>query len=97
MKLGLVTKNDLYFDSIAKFADVPDGRIRDLIIKYTKEEKKGTLSPKVDNNWKLVGFSIDKNLQAKAFEMVRNGSLSIAASADGRTLNIKPITTADLK
>ncbi len=96
MKLGLVTKADLYYDSIAQYADVPDGRIRDLIIKYTKEQKKGILSPTMDNNWKLVGYSIDKDLQAKAFDMVRAGSLSIPVSEDGRTLNIKSITAADL-
>ncbi len=96
MKLGLATKADLYYDSIAQYADVPDGRIRDLIIKYTKEQKKGILSPSVDNNWELVGYSIDKVLQAKAFDMVRAGSLSIPVSEDGRTLNIKSITAADL-
>ncbi len=96
-KLGLVTNDDKYYDSVAKYADVPDGRIRDLIIKYTKEVKNGTIVPSVDYNWKLTGFSIDKTLQAKAFDMIRNGSLSIPTSEDSRTLNIKAITVADVK
>lgn len=97
LKLGLVTEEDKYYDSIAKFADIPDGRVRDLIIKYTKEVKNGTLDPTVDNNWKLVGYSIDASLQAKAFEMIKTGALKIPSSKDGRTLNIRSITVADLK
>jgi len=97
MKLKLVTKDDQYYDSIAKITDIPDGRIRDLIIKYTKEIKKGTLEPTKDNNWKLVGFSIDKKLQEKAFALIRKGKLTVIKSEDGRTLNIKPIKTSDVK
>lgn len=96
LKLGLVADSDKYYDSVAMYTDVPDGRIRDLIIKYTKEVKNGTLDPSVDNNWRLVGFSIDKTKQEKAFEMIRNGNVSIPTSEDGRTLNIKSITMADL-
>jgi len=95
IKLGLVTDENKYYDSVAKYSDVPDGRIRDLIIKYTKETKNGTLNPTVDYNWKLVGFSIDKSQQAMAFEMIRNGTLTIPVSEDGRTLNIKAITVED--
>lgn len=97
MKLGLVANDDKYYDSVAKFPDIPDGRIRDLIIKYTKEEKNGILSPSVDYNWKLTGFSIDTALQKKAFDMVRNGQLTIPVSEDGRTLNIQSLTEADIK
>ncbi|MBU2515205.1 5'-nucleotidase C-terminal domain-containing protein [bacterium] len=96
MKLGLVTNDDKYYDSVAQYADIPDGRIRDLIIKYTKEIKKGTIVPSVDYNWKLVGFSIDEALQEKAFKMIQNGSLSIPTSEDGRTLNIKAIRVNDI-
>ncbi|MBT4288797.1 MAG: bifunctional metallophosphatase/5'-nucleotidase [Deltaproteobacteria bacterium] len=96
-KLGLVTKEDRYYDSVAKYADVPDGRIRDLIIKYTKENKQGVIKPSVDYNWQLLGVSIDRILEEKAFEMVRNGTLKIPTSADGRTLNIKSITVADVQ
>lgn len=97
IKLGLVTKADRYYDSVAKYADVPDGRIRDLIIKYTKENKNGVINPSVDNNWQLVGYTIDKTLQSKAFDKIRNGALTIPTSEDGRTLNIRAITVADLQ
>ncbi len=97
LKLGLVTNDDKYYDSVARYADIPDGRIRDLIIKYTREEKKGTLSPSVDYNWKLVGYSIDEAKQQVAFDMIRKGVISIPRSEDGRTLNIRAITAADLK
>jgi 2',3'-cyclic-nucleotide 2'-phosphodiesterase (5'-nucleotidase family) len=97
IKLGLVEKEDRYYDSVAKYADVPDGRIRDLIIKYTKENKNGIINPSVDNNWQLVGFSIDQMLQAKAFDKIRSGALTIPTSEDGRTLNTRAITIADLQ
>lgn len=97
LKLGLVTEEDKFYDSIAKFADIPDGRVRDLIIKYTKEVKNGTLDPSVDDNWKLVGYSIDASQQAKAFEMIKTGALKIPSSKDGRTINTRSITIADLK
>jgi 2',3'-cyclic-nucleotide 2'-phosphodiesterase/3'-nucleotidase len=45
MKLGLAAKEDAYYDSIARYTDAPDGRIRDLIIKYTREQNNGTLAP----------------------------------------------------
>lgn len=96
MKLGLVTADDKYYDSIARYPDVPDGRIRDLIIKYTKENKNGTLAPSVDNNWKLVGYSIDSALQAKAFALIKSGAITVPKSADGRTLNVRSITVNDL-
>lgn len=47
--------------------------IRDMIVKYLETE--GTITPEVDNNWKLTGYSWDENLRAKAIEKVNGGSL----------------------
>lgn len=83
---GWVTAEDVYYDSYKELQDA--GRIRDLIIKYVKEEQDGNISPKVDNNWKIIGTNIDKEKQEMVFEKVRNGELKIPTSEDGRTLNV---------
>ncbi|MCT4563206.1 MAG: 5'-nucleotidase C-terminal domain-containing protein [Maledivibacter sp.] len=85
-KNGWVNDADKYYDSYEKLQDA--GRIRDLIIKYAKEEQKGEISPKVDNNWKITGTNFDKEKQEIVFEKVRNGEIKIPTSEDGRTLNV---------
>ncbi len=47
MTNGWVSAEDKYFDSYEVMQDT--GRIRALIVKYVQEERKGILSPKVDN------------------------------------------------
>jgi len=71
------------------------GRIRDLIIKYTKEEKNGKLVPIVHNNWKIVGVKFDYLEREAIYEMIKKGELVIPRSADGRTLNVKSINVKD--
>jgi 2',3'-cyclic-nucleotide 2'-phosphodiesterase/3'-nucleotidase len=60
--------------------------IRDMIVQYLETE--GTISPEVDNNWKLTGYSWDANLRAKACMQVNNGTL--------KTPYDKSLTEADL-
>ncbi|WP_432404040.1 5'-nucleotidase C-terminal domain-containing protein [Wukongibacter sp. M2B1] len=81
-----VTKEDVYYDSYKEMQDA--GRIRDLIIKYVREEQDGKISPKVDNNWKIIGTNFDKEKQEIVFEKVRSGEIKIPTSEDGRTLNV---------
>ena len=59
-------------------------------------EKKGTIEPKVDNNWKLIGYEWDESLRKIAVEATNNGKLTIPKSADGRTENVRSITERDL-
>lgn len=56
----------------------------------------GTIEPKVDNNWKIVGTNFDPELRAVAVKAVNEGKLSIPKAADGRTENVRSITEADL-
>lgn len=95
MNLGLITDKDKYYDSYEELQD--NGRIRDLIVKYVKENLKGELSPKVDNNWEIIGF--DKNVPGKEaiIEKIKSGEIKIPTSEDGRTLNIKSININDKK
>lgn len=94
MGLELVTMDDKYYDSYETMQDA--GRIRDLIIKYTVEEKNGILAPSVDNNWAISGVAFDDVMQEKVFDLVRNGKVTIPTSEDGRTKNIKSLNLKEL-
>ena len=95
MSLELVTSEDKYYDSYEKMQDA--GRIRDLIIKYTIEEKNGVLTPSVDNNWKIINFDFNNPEKEKVFELVREGKIIIPRSEDGRTANVKALNLSELK
>lgn len=73
------------------------GGVRELIGDYIVNVKGGTISPQVDNNWKIVGNDWDEEARAKAVEMLAAGELTIESSADGRTPNVKAITENDIK
>ncbi len=92
--LELITSEDIYYDSYKKFQD--DGRIRDLIIRYTQEVKNGSLVPTVDNNWNIVGVDIDSPYKDEIYRMIREGKISIPTSEDGRTLNVKALNVQEL-
>ena len=85
---------DKCYDSFAELGDA--GRIRDLIVKYVQEVKSGKITPTVDNNWKLVGYSFDANLKAIADAKIKSGEIKIPTSFDGRTPNVKAVTKYDL-
>ena len=93
-KLNLVTSEDKYYDSYEALQD--GGRIRSLIVRYVQEEKGGVVDPVVDNNWKILGFDFDNPLIDQLIEKVKAGTLTIPTSEDGRTLNVRSVTLADL-
>lgn len=94
MSNNWVTLNDVYYDSTKEFSD--KSAIRDLIIMYTSDIRKGKLDPTVDNNWKLVGFDLSHPYRETALQMVRDGKLSIPTSEDGRTQNVKALNINEL-
>lgn len=85
---------EVIYDSFKSMGD--DGRIRDLIKKYIVEEKKGVITPEKDENWALTGYKWDASDRALAIKLINEGKLSIPRSADGRTPNVRSITTRDL-
>ena len=89
-----VTDADKAYDSFAELGD--KGRIRDLIVKYVEEVKKGKVAPTIDNNWKLIGYSFDAELKALADAKIKAGEIKIPTSFDGRTPNVKAVTKYDL-
>ncbi|WP_338537340.1 5'-nucleotidase C-terminal domain-containing protein [Helicovermis profundi] len=92
--LGLVTMDDKYYDSYSQMQD--KGRIRDLIIKYTLEEKGGKIDPTVDNNWKITGVDYNMPMKDTVLNLVKEGKVKIPTSEDGRTKNIKSLNVYDL-
>ncbi|MEG1876219.1 MAG: bifunctional metallophosphatase/5'-nucleotidase, partial [Lachnospiraceae bacterium] len=68
----------------------------ELIGKYIKEVKKGVIEPQISNNWKLTGTNWRAEDHAAA-KLVNDNVLTISASEDGRTPNVKSITTEDIK
>ncbi|MEA1974739.1 MAG: 5'-nucleotidase C-terminal domain-containing protein [Bacillota bacterium] len=95
LSLDLVTMDDKYYDSYEVLQDA--GRIRDLIVKYTIEEKNGNLVPTVDNNWKITNFYFNNPYRETVFDLVRNGELTVPTSEDGRTSNVESLNLFELK
>lgn len=85
---------EVIYDSFKTMGD--DGRIRDLIKKYIVEEKKGIITPEKDENWALTGYKWDASDRASVIKLINEGKLNIPRSEDGRTPNVKSITTKDL-
>ena len=89
-----ITDADKAYDSFAELGD--KGRIRDLIVKYVEVVKNGKVTPTIDNNWKLIGYSFDAELKALADAKIKAGEIKIPTSFDGRTPNVKAVTKYDL-
>lgn len=73
------------------------GGVRELIGDYIVNVKGGTITPEVDNNWKIVGNDWNEELHAKAVSMIADGTITIPTSEDGRTPNVKSITEEDVQ
>lgn len=92
VKDGIFKETDKIYDSYEKMGD--KGRIRDLIVAYV--QKMGTVTPKLDNNWKVTGIVTKHPLAEETFKLVKAGTIKIPTSADGRTQNIKSLNVYEL-
>ncbi len=86
-------KIEVIYDS----ASEPVSAVRDLIGKYIVEVKGASIKSELDNNWKVTGYSFNKEKREIAQKLVNEGKLSIPASADGRTPNVRSITWQDVE
>lgn len=93
--LKLVTDADKYYDSYDELQD--GGRMRDLIIKYISEEKGGKVTPELEHNWEIINYNFKNPLLKKLAEKLKDGSIKIPTSEDGRTLNVKSIKESEVK
>ena len=62
--------------------------LRSYIAQHIRES--GTIEPKVDNNWEIIGADLDHPLREYIVEQVNEGKIEIPASEDGRSINIRP-------
>ena len=49
--------------------------IRDMLVEYIKEQ--GTIVPKVDNNWKIVGVDLSSPYRKQVVDLVNAGKLDV--------------------
>ena len=83
---------------LGKSTDVPefvDGRIRDLLRRYIKEELNGVLTPTYDNNWKIVGYKWDPKYRAAAIKLINEGKISLVAAGRSSSNSVS-ITKKDV-
>jgi 2',3'-cyclic-nucleotide 2'-phosphodiesterase/3'-nucleotidase len=73
------------------------GGVRELIGDYIVNVKGGTITPEVDNNWKITGYEWDEELHQKAVDQLAAGTITIPSSEDGRTPNVKAVRAEDLQ
>lgn len=81
------------YDSSAE----PISAVRDFIREYIVSVKGGTITPVVDNNWKVTGTNFDANKRAIAAKLVNEGKITLPTSEDGRTPNVRSLTWADIE
>lgn len=86
MSNNWATLEDVYYTSV----NDPNPTVRDLIVKYTQEKLNGTLSPKCDHNWKIVGLPSSFN-DAATIAKIKSGEIQIPRSSDGRTPNVEAV------
>ncbi|EQB87934.1 2',3'-cyclic-nucleotide 2'-phosphodiesterase (5'-nucleotidase family) [Clostridium punense] len=81
------------YDSSAE----PISAVRDFVREYIVNVKGGTITPTVDNNWKVTGTNFDANKRAIAAKLVNEGKITLPKSEDGRTPNVRSLTWADIE
>ncbi|WP_252224207.1 5'-nucleotidase C-terminal domain-containing protein [Clostridium sp. ZBS2] len=79
-------------------AGLGEGRIRELIGEYIKDVKGGTITPRCDNNWSIIGNNWDKEQRKAAVKCINNGSVTLSGVAEEQTSsNAKSVTWDDVK
>ncbi|MER2255997.1 MAG: 5'-nucleotidase C-terminal domain-containing protein, partial [Priestia megaterium] len=71
------------------------GTIRNLAIRYLKDEKKGVYQPTIQNNWKIVGVDTTSPARKAVVELVNKGILAVPTTEDGKYTNIASINVKD--
>ena len=71
------------------------GTIRNLAIRYLKDEMKGEYKPTIQNNWKIVGVDTKSPARKAVVELVNKGILTVPTTEDGKYTNIASINVKD--
>ncbi|WP_260858130.1 5'-nucleotidase C-terminal domain-containing protein [Bacillus sp. FJAT-22090] len=71
------------------------GTIRNLAIRYLKDEMKGKYEPVIQHNWEIVGVDTNSPARAAVVELINKGILAIPTTEDGKFTNISSINVND--
>lgn len=71
------------------------GTIRNLAIRYLKEEMNGVYEPVIQNNWKIIGVDTKSPARAAVVELINKDILAIPTTEDGKYTNIASINVKD--
>lgn len=74
-----------------------EGTIRNMTIRYIREVKKGKVDVKPVCDWKITGFDKSSADYQKAAAQLKNGTIKLHDSKDGKYTNIESINKKDLK
>lgn len=72
------------------------GGVRELIVDYISNVKKGEINPSTTKNWRIVGNDWNKDLRQELVNLVKDGHFSIPSTEDGRIKNIRAVTEDDI-
>ena len=72
------------------------GTIRNLAIRYLKEEMNGVYEPVIQHNWKIVGVDMKSPARAAVVELINKDILAIPTTEDGKYTNIASINVKAL-
>lgn len=73
-----------------------EGTIRNMTIRYIREVKKGKVDVKPVCDWKITGFDKSSADYQKAAAQLKNGTIKLHNSEDGKYTNIESINKKDL-
>ena len=71
------------------------GTIRNLAIKYLKEEKNGVYEPQINQHWKVTGVDTTSPARKDVVELINDGILTVPTTDDGKYTNIASINILD--
>ncbi|WP_293928758.1 5'-nucleotidase C-terminal domain-containing protein [Metasolibacillus sp.] len=71
------------------------GTIRNLAIRYLKEEMNGVYEPVIKDNWKIIGVDTTSPARAAVVELINKDILTVPTSEDGKYTNIASINIKD--
>lgn len=71
------------------------GTIRNLAIRYIKEVKKGVVTSKIQDNWRVLGVDTTSLERKDVVQLVNSGILEVPKTSDGKYTNIASINIKD--
>lgn len=83
------------YDSKQVFGE-DEGTIRNITIKYIKEELKGELKGNFTKNWEIIGIDKTSKAYQTVKQLINEGSISLPLSEDGKYTNVASINVKNV-